>query len=309
MPDRRPAEATAAGLAYALLAYGAWGLFPLFWKLLAEIPSLELVAHRVSWACLAYLVLVVLRRRGRELWVGLRDRATLRIIVPAAVLVGVNWLTFIYAVATDRVLHASLGYFLNPLVSIVLGMAFLGERLRRAQWVAVALAVVGVGFMASLAEGVPWIGLVLAVTFGGYGLLRKVAPVDGLMGATIESVLLVPIAGGYLAWLAADGTGAMGRLGTSTDLLLLTAGLVTAAPLVWFANAARRLPLRTLGFMQYIAPTMQFALAVLVFGEPLTPVHVRGFACIWAAVALFSVESWWFGRRSTPRSTGEPSRA
>ncbi|MCX4241764.1 EamA family transporter RarD [Paraliomyxa miuraensis] len=298
-PDRSTPDATAAGLGYALLAYGAWGLFPLFWKQVAEIPALELVAHRVTWACVAYLVLVLVRRRGRELVAGLRDRATLRTIVPAGLLVGINWLTFIYAVATDRVLHASLGYFLNPLVSIVLGMVFLGERMRRAQWVAVALAGVGVAFMASLAEGLPWIGLVLGLTFGAYGLMRKIAPVDGLLGATIESVLLVPAAVLYLVILALDGTGAMGRMGTGTDLLLLTAGVITAAPLVWFANAARRLPLRTLGFMQYMAPTGQFALAVLVFGEPLTSVHLRGFGCIWAGVLLFTVESWWASRRRT----------
>jgi chloramphenicol-sensitive protein RarD len=296
----------AIGLAYALLAYCSWGLFPLFWKQLAEIPALELVAHRVTWACGAYLVLVLVRGRMRELRIGLTDPATLRVILPAALLVGANWLVFIYAVATDRVLHASLGYFLNPLVSIVLGMVFLGERLRRAQWAAVALAALGVASLASLAEGVPWIGLVLALTFGGYGVLRKIAPVGGLMGATIESVLLVPIAVAYLVWLAYERTGAMGQLGVGTDLLLLTAGVITAAPLVWFANAARLLPLRTLGFMQYISPTMQFGLAVLVFGEPLTPVHVRGFAFIWAAVALFSVESRWQAKAAA--RVNKPSR-
>lgn len=296
-PDRKPPEATAAGLGYAVLAYGSWGLFPLFWKLLEHLPSLELVAHRVLWSCAAYLVLVLARRRGRELLAALTAGRTLRVIVPSALFIAINWLVFIYAVSTDRVLHASLGYFLNPLVSILLGMVFLGERLRGPQWVAVALAGVGVAFMATLAEGLPWIGLVLAVTFGGYGLLRKVAPVDGLVGATMEAVLLVPLAGGYLTMLALEGSGAMGQLGTRIDLLLVAAGLITAAPLVWFANAARRLPLRTLGFMQYMAPTGQFALAVLVFGEPLTQVHVRGFACIWAAVALFSMESWWDARR------------
>jgi chloramphenicol-sensitive protein RarD len=296
-PDRKPTEATAAGLAYALLAYGSWGLFPLFWKLLEHLPSLELVAHRVVWSCAAYLVLVFLRRRSGELRRALMSAATLRLIVPSALFIAINWLVFIYAVSTDRVLHASLGYFLNPLVSIVLGMMFLGERLRPAQWVAVALACVGVAFMASLAEGIPWIGLVLALTFGGYGLLRKVAPVDGLMGATMESVLLVPIGGLYLVMLAVDGTGAMGQLGTRIDLLLVSAGIITAAPLVWFANAARRLTLRTLGFMQYLAPTGQFALAVLMFGEELTEVHLRGFGCIWAAVAVFSVEGWWVARR------------
>ncbi len=296
-PDRKPVDATLAGLGYALLAYGSWGLFPLFWKLLEHIPAVELVAHRVMWSCAAYLVIVLARRRGRELLAALVDGRTLRMIVPSALFIAVNWLVFIYAVGTDRVLHASLGYFLNPLVSILLGMVFLGERLRVAQWVAVGLAGVGVAFMATLAEGLPWIGLVLAITFGGYGLLRKVAPVDGLIGATMESVLLVPIAGGYLVMLAMDGSGAMGELGTRIDLLLVTAGVITAAPLVWFANAARRLPLRTLGFMQYIAPTGQFALAVLVFGEVLTDVHVRGFACIWVGVALFSVEGWWASRR------------
>jgi chloramphenicol-sensitive protein RarD len=296
-PDRKPAQATAAGLGYAALAYGAWGLFPLFWKLLEHIPALELVAHRVIWSCAAYLVIVLLRRRGRELLTALVAWKTLRVIVPSALFIATNWLVFIYAVATDRVLHASLGYFLNPLVSIVLGMVFLGERLRGPQWVAVGLAGVGVAFLATLTEGLPWIGLVLAITFGGYGLLRKVAPVDGLIGATMESVLLVPVAGFYLVSLAVEGTGAMGELGPRIDLLLVTAGVITAAPLVWFANAARLLPLRTLGFMQYLAPTGQFALAVLVFGEALTDVHVRGFACIWAAVGLFSVESWWHARR------------
>lgn len=295
--DPRPAEGTAAGLGYALLAYGSWGLFPLFWKLLEHIPSLELVAHRVVWSCAAYLVLVLVRRRGGELRRALVSGATLRTIVPSALFIATNWLVFIYAVSTDRVLHASLGYFLNPLVSIVLGMVFLGERLRPAQWVAVALACTGVAFMASLAEGFPWMGIVLAVTFGGYGLLRKVAPVDGLIGATMESVLLVPIGGLYLGWLAVEGTGALGQLGTGIDLLLVSAGIITAAPLVWFANAARLLTLRTLGFMQYLAPTGQFALAVLVFGETLTPVHLRGFGCIWAAVVVFSVEGWWASRR------------
>ncbi|MCA9651314.1 MAG: EamA family transporter RarD [Myxococcales bacterium] len=290
-------DATAAGLGYALLAYGAWGVFPLFWKQLRGIPPLELVAHRVTWACVVYLAIVWLRRRAPEVKAGLRDGATLRTIVPATLMVGTNWLVFIYAVVTDRVLHASLGYFLNPLVSVLLGMLFLGERLRRAQWIAVGLASLGVLSLAGLAEGFPWIGLVLALTFGAYGLLRKVAPVDGLVGASIESLLLVPVAVGYLLWLAAAGEGAMGHEGARIDLLLVTAGLVTALPLLWFANAARRLPLRTLGFMQYIVPTMQLALAVLVFDEPFTDLHLRGFGLIWLGVAVFTLESWWQATR------------
>jgi chloramphenicol-sensitive protein RarD len=285
---------------WAVLAYGSWGFFPLFWKLLDHVPALELVAHRVTWACVAYLLLVGWQRRLRELVVSLRDPKVLRAIVPAAVLISINWLVFVYAVVTDRVLHASLGYFLNPLVSIVLGMVFLRERMRMVQWIAVGLAALGVVQLAGLAEGVPWIGIVLAVSFGLYGLTRKVAPVDGLMGATIESVLLVPIAMGYLAWLAVSGSGAFGTLGVRTDLLLVCAGIVTATPLVWFANAARLLPLRTLGFVQYLAPSTQFLLAVYAFGEPLTNVHVRAFACIWAAVAIFTAESWWRARAQPP---------
>ncbi len=286
-----------AGLVWAFLAYGSWGFFPLFWKLLDHLPALELVAHRVLWACVAYLVLVAGKRRLGELAAGLRDPQVLRSIGPAAAFISINWLVFVYAVVTDRVLHASLGYFLNPLVSILLGLVFLRERMRPVQWLAVGLAALGVVQLAGLAEGVPWIGIVLALSFGLYGLTRKVAPVDGLMGATIESVLLVPIAMGYLVWLALSGVGAFATTGVRTDLLLVCAGIVTATPLVWFANAARLLPLRTLGFVQYLAPSTQFLLAVFAFGEPLTSVHVRAFACIWMAVALFTAESWWRARR------------
>jgi chloramphenicol-sensitive protein RarD len=175
---------------------------------------------------------------------------------------------------------------------------FLGERMRVGQWFAVALAALGVVQLAGLTDGVPWIALVLAVSFGCYGLLRKLAPVDGLMGATFEAMLLVPVAAAYLLVLAFDGTGAMGQRGAGIDGLLVCAGIVTAAPLVWFANAARLLPLRTLGFVQYLAPSLQFVLAVAVFGEPLTPVHVRAFVCIWGAVGVFSLESWWQSRRA-----------
>ncbi|HWB75648.1 MAG TPA: EamA family transporter RarD, partial [Nannocystaceae bacterium] len=182
------ADRTAAGLGYAVLAYGSWGLFPLFWKQLDGIGAIELVAHRVCWAALVYLALVALRGRMRELGRTLAVPSKLWAIFGATVLLAINFLTFVYAVATDRVMHASLGYFLNPLVSIVFGFVFLGERMKRLQWIAVAIAALGVVQLGALAEGVPWIGIVLALSFGGYGLLRKIAPVDALMGATIESI-------------------------------------------------------------------------------------------------------------------------
>lgn len=285
------------GLAFAVLAYGSWGVFPLFWKQLTHVPALELVAHRVVWACAAYVLLVVGKGRFSELRAAMMNRAVLKAMVPAAVLISINWLVFVYAVLTDRVLHTSLGYFLNPLVSIVLGVVFLRERLRPAQWGAVALAAIGVAQMATLADGLPWISVVLALSFGLYGLFRKVAPVDGLMGATVESALLLPVAGGYLAWLGATAVGTFGATGLGTDALLLSAGVVTAAPLVWFANAARLLPLRTLGFVQYLAPTCHLLLAVYAFGEPMTAVHLRAFACIWAGIAVFTADSWFSRRR------------
>jgi chloramphenicol-sensitive protein RarD len=293
---REPDATTRSGLGYAILAYGSWGFFPLFWKLLDHLPALELVAHRVVWACLAYAILLAHRRRLHELVPTLRSRGVLRAIAVSTALISVNWLLFVYAVLTDRVLHASLGYFLNPLVSIVLGMVFLRERMRKVQWIAVGLAAAGVVQLAGVADDVPWIGLVLALTFGCYGLVRKVAPVDGLVGATLESVLLVPLGLGYLVWLAAAGAGALGTIDARTDALLICSGAVTAAPLVWFANAARRLPLRTLGFVQYLAPTCQFVLAVALFGEPVDGATLRAFACIWVAVAIFTAESWWRAR-------------
>jgi chloramphenicol-sensitive protein RarD len=284
-------DRTAVGLGYAVLAYGSWGLFPLFWKQLAGVDALELVAHRVCWAAIVFLGLVAARGRMRELVRTLAVPSRLFAIVGSSLLLGINFLAFVYAVMTDRVMHASLGYFLNPLVSIVLGYLFLGERTHAAQGIAVAVAVIGVVQLGMLADGVPWIGLVLALSFGGYGLLRKIAPVDALMGATIESLLLAPLGVAWVAWLAIDHRGAMGAISTRIDLLLVATGLVTSVPLVWFANAARLLPLRTLGFVQYLAPSSQFLLAVMVFGEPLTSLHVRGFACIWAAVVLFAISS------------------
>lgn len=306
MSDDRERSGLAAGLGYAVLAYGAWGIFPLFWKQLTHVPALELVAHRVVWASLAYAVLLGLRGRVRELLRSIRDPKILRVIVPSTLLIGSNWLVFIYAVLSDRVLHASLGYYLNPTVSIVLGFVVLRERLRPVQWLAAAIAGFGVFELTGLADGLPWISLVLSLTFGCYGLLRKLAPVDGMMGAAIESLLLTPLALGYLVWLAWDGQASFGHGPRTTDVLLVCAGAVTAAPLVWFANAARRLPLRILGFVQYLAPTSQLLLAVGLFGETMTVIHMRAFACICAAAVVFSLEGWWRARTVAPPPRSEP---
>lgn len=292
-----PPAASTVGLAYGVLAYLSWGVAPIFWKALAHVSSTELLAHRAVWTLLTMLGLLLLRRRLAELRLALSNPRVLRTLVLCGALLAVNWLVFIHATLTDRVLHASLGYFINPLVSVLLGMLLLGERLRPAQWLSVGLAAAGVLMLATQAEGLPWIALVLAISFGLYGYLRKVAAVEALPGSTLEIAVMVPAGLGYLAWLSLAGRGHFGQADTITHLLLLASGPVTGLPLLWFTHGARRLTLTTLGFLQYLAPTMQLLLAVLLYGEPFTPVHQRSFGFIWAGLLVFSLESWYRARQ------------
>jgi chloramphenicol-sensitive protein RarD len=256
------------------------------------VPVLEVGAHRIAWGCLTFGVLLVLQNRTCELVVVVRHLSDVAALCVSAALLATNWLIFIFAVAHDRVLEVSLGYFINPFVSVLLGMLVLGERLRRAQWFAVMLAAVGVVQLVWSSGGLPWISMLLALSFGCYGLLRKTVAVAALPGSTVETMILLPIALGFLAWLAALDRGTFGAADPSTSLLLVASGPVTAIPLLWFANAARRLKLSTIGFLQYLAPTGQFVLAVFVFGEPLDPLRLAGFLWIWAALAVFTGDSW-----------------
>jgi chloramphenicol-sensitive protein RarD len=291
------------GLAYAVSAYAWWGLVPVFWKQLAHVPPPEVLAHRVIWGFAVFALLQWLRGGFAPLLRALRARRTLAYYAASSALLACNWLTFIYAVATNRVLETSLGYFLNPTVSVILGLLFMGERLRRLQWVAVVLSAAGVAQLAAQASEPPWIALVLAVSFALYGLVRKKAPMEALPGSTLESGLAVPLAALYLLVVWASGTAHFGPQAPLTDLWLVTTGIITAAPLLWFAGAARRLPLSTIGILQYLAPTGQFLLAVLLYGERFTAVHARSFACIWAGVGAFILESWIFHgqrRRAAP---------
>ena len=285
MSDQEPRS----GAIYALLAYGLWGISPLFWRELAHLPPILILAHRVIWAGLLFAGLLLLRGRGTEFKRALKNRSTV-ILLAAAVLLATNWFIYLYAVYTDRVLDASLGYFINPLVNVVFGLAFLGERLRTAQWVAVALATVGVGLMAVETAGTPWISLSLAATFGIYGLLRKTVKHDALLGSNIEMLFMLPFALALLV-LPVQASAAPLQLTKFDGLLLFGAGLQTALPLLWFSNAARRLKLSTLGFFQYIAPTMQFLLAVFVFGEPFGSTQLRSFALIWVALAILTIDA------------------
>jgi len=278
------------GLMLGVGAYLFWGFLPLYFKLLTEVPPTEIVAHRVIWS-LAFLgVLATMWRR----WAAIRAAcATSRVLITlmiTALLIGTNWLVYIYAIVSGHVLEGSLGYYLNPLVNVLLGVLLLKEKLSRAQVGATLLAGAGVAVLAVGAGSGLWVSLTLAISFALYGFLRKIAPVDALEGLSIETALLTPVALGWVLWLQYDGSAGFLHLGLPTDILLALAGALTSIPLLLFTAAARRLPYSTLGFLQYMSPSIQFLLAVLVFGEPLTTSHLICFGAIWAALAIFSVD-------------------
>lgn len=281
-----------AGLGYALAAYGSWAFLPAFWKLLAHVSAPELVVQRIVWAPVAFGLIIWLRGRGDALRSAFKDRRALATLALSATLLAVNWLAFLYAVTTDRVLHASLGYFINPLVNVLLGMLLLGERMRRWQWLAVVLATCGVVLYATRTDGVPWISLVLAGSFGLYGFLRKTVRIDALPGSTVEMLLLILPAISFGLFLEADGRGHFGHADAITHVLFVTTGAVTALPLLWFANGVRRLPLTTIAFLQYLGPSGQFLLAVFAYDEHFGPVHLASFAAIWAGLLVFSADAW-----------------
>ena len=279
------------GLLLGIAAYTAWGVVPLYWRELQGVDPVEILACRALFGAITFVALAAIMGQLGPARAALRDARTLAVLAAAATLLAVNWGLFIHATLGGHLLQASLGYFINPLLSVALGVVFLRERLRRLQLAAIVLAAAGVTWLALGASGPPWIALALASSFGVYGLLRKTAPVAALAGSTIETALMVPVAIAYLAWIAGDpARGDFAHADMRVHLLLAGTGLVTALPLLWFTAAARRLPLATVGFLQYLAPTGQFFTAVLVFGEPLAPRKLAAFAFIWVALALFSVD-------------------
>jgi len=286
MSDTR--SATVLGTASAAGAYVMWGLFPLYFKAVAHVPAVEVLAHRIAWTMVLMAGVVALLRRWRRVAAVFADRRIIGSLALAAAVITVNWGVFIWAIAVGRVLESSLGYFINPLVSVLLGVAVLGERLRPLQWGAVALAAAGVGYQVVAVGVVPWVSLTLAVSFGVYGLIRKVVTVDPTTGLFVETLLLAPFAAGYLVLLTADGTGAIGLAGWVTTALLLASGPLTALPLLMFVAGAQRIRLSTLGLLQYIVPTGHFLLAVFAFGEPFTVHTLVTFACVWAALGLYA---------------------
>jgi chloramphenicol-sensitive protein RarD len=284
------------GLLLGIGAYVLWGLLPLYLKLLSSVPPMQILAHRVLWSLILLGALVVLMRRVADIRAAARGR-TLLLLAVTATLIAVNWFVFIWAVGNGHALSASLGYFINPLVNVALGVVVLRERLTRIQAAAIALAALGVVVMAVAGgAGALWVPLTLAISFGTYGLIRKVVAIDALGGLTVETLLLAPICLAVVVLAGQGGSGAFGH-DWRLDLLLVGSGVVTALPLLMFAAAARRMPYSTLGLLQYIAPTMQFVEAAWLFGEPLRPYHAATFGLIWLGCGLFALDATRAGRR------------
>jgi chloramphenicol-sensitive protein RarD len=301
---KREEGSSATGVLFALGAYGLWGVSPVYWKWVSELPLLELLAWRVLWSFALVVAFGAVTHRGEEARAALRAPRVMAPLLCTALLLGVNWLTFVYAVQTERVVATSLGYYMSPLVNVLLGMLVLGERLPRAQGFALGLATAGVAYMTYEYGELPWIALVLPTTFGVYGLIRKLVRVRPLVGLGLEMLLLLPVSLGYLAWLLASGRSAVAGQDLATHALVAGAGLVTALPLVWFVNAARRLPLTTIGMFQYVAPSVTLLIAVWFFGEPFTRAQAITFGCVWIALAIYTREFLQQAVRVSRRRTG-----
>ena len=280
---KRPAQ---TGFLYALLAYASWGLLPLYWKQFGNASPLEIVSHRVIWSLILLATFIVMFRQVDEMRAVLRDGRRLATLVLTASLLGANWALFIYGVVSDQVVQTSLGYFLNPLVSILLGFVFLKERLSRMQTGAVFLAVCGVAHFGFHVGYLPWLALSLALTFGLYGLLRKIVTVTPLVGVTVETSLIAPIALGIIWALSSQRRAEFGG-SLQLNLLFVGAGVVTTLPLLWFNSAAKLLRLATMGFLQYLAPTLQLLVGTIVFNEPFSAREAMSFILIWTAIALY----------------------
>lgn len=285
------------GVIYAGAAFLIWGLAAVYWKELKSIPPLEIIAHRVAWSFLFLLPLILLQREWDDFVAILKTPRIILTLLSSAILVGSNWLLYVWAVNNDHLLQASLGYYINPLVNVVLGMVFLKERLRRPQAIAVGLAAAGVLYLTVQYGQFPWIAICLAMSFGLYGLIRKVAPASSVVGLAIETLLLSPPAIAYLIYLDVQGSGSVFRVSFNLDLLLMGCAPLTAVPLLFFTAGAKRLYLSTVGLMQYIGPSGMFLLAVFYYHEPFSNTQVWTFVMIWTALAVYSTDSVLYYRR------------
>lgn len=281
---------SARGIVYAVAAYGLWGALPIYWKIMEHLPAREVLAHRMAWTLPTVLLLLVIRKNFRHFTAAIGNWKVLGIYLFTATILSTNWYTYIYAVNANRVVDASLGYFINPLLTVMLGVVFLRERPRTGQWISFIIALCGVLYLTFVYGAFPWIGLILAFTFGSYGLIRKTAVLNSLDGLTLESTFMLLAALPYLLILESAGTAAFGHTGPVVTIALIMTGVVTAIPLILFAAAVRQTKLTTIGLLQYIAPTLQFLSGVILFAEPISRSRLVGFIIIWIALAVFSVE-------------------
>jgi chloramphenicol-sensitive protein RarD len=284
------------GVLNGIAAYAMWGFFPIYWKLLHNVPALQVIGHRIGWSFILLTVYILLARKWQDFRsVAFRPR-TIGLYSIAAVLLSFNWLIYVWGVNAGLIVETSLGYFINPLLSVLLGVVFLRERLRPQQWIPVGLAAAGVIYLTIVYGRPPWIALSLAFTFGFYGFVKKLSPLGSLYGLTLETGIVFPVALVYIVFVAVGGSGMFLQSGAITDLLLIGAGAVTTIPLLMFASAAKQIPLTVVGLLQYIAPTLQFLIGVFVYREPFALSHLIGFGIVWLALIIFAAESYFANR-------------
>jgi chloramphenicol-sensitive protein RarD len=287
----KPQSSARQGLAAVTAAFALWGLFPLYFRALGVVPAFQIAAQRLVWGCLVAVVWLSVRREMHLVWAALAKPRVCSMLLCSAALISINWVVYVWGVANDRVIESSLGYFINPLVNIVLGVLVLSERLNAVQWSAVGTAAVGVCYLTWSSGQLPWISLVLACSFGAYGLVRKIADVDSLVGFACETLLLLPIGLGYLIWVEFAGSGAFGHTGVGIALLLAFGGPLTALPLVLFGFGTLRIRYSTVGLIQYMSPTIQLLLGIFLYHEHFGGARATGFTLIWLALALYASDA------------------
>lgn len=280
------------GILYGIGAYALWGFFPIYWKWLHDVPALQVIGHRIGWSFVLLMLYIIVRGRWQEFRSAAMNWRTIGIYSIAAVLLSFNWLIYVWGVNAGFIVETSLGYFINPLLSVLLGVIFLRERLRPMQWIPVGLATVGVGYLTFAYGRLPWIALSLAFTFGFYGFVKKLSPLGPLMGLTLETGIVFPVSVIFLTFVGFNGSGAFLQSGALIDILLIGAGLVTTIPLLMFASAAKQIPLTIVGLLQYIAPTIQFLIGVFIYKETFDFSRFIGFGIVWIALIIFAVENY-----------------
>jgi chloramphenicol-sensitive protein RarD len=303
LPVRSREPSAKEGYAAAIAAFVIWGLFPLYLIGLQHVSAMEITAHRIVWSCVFVLGWLAVRRELGQLWAAATREGVLVRLAASAFFIAVNWIGFAWAVNNGHVLEVSLAYFMGPLLNILLGIFVLKERLDRTQWIAVGFAAAGVAYLTFIAGHTPWIALMVGSSFAFYGLIRKTVSIDALPGLAIETILLAPFAIGYLIWCELNGIGTFGHSSGLVDGLLLAGGVVTSVPLFLFAYGARRVPYSTIGVLQFIAPSMQLACGLIVFGEPFESARATGFVLIWIGLVIYAVNALWRARSLKPAAT------